>query len=51
VVSLAVFVGVYVDTALAAGVPDIDPTYQLKELEVPPETVRIFPVPDGGIVS
>ena len=36
---------------MAAGVPPIAPTYQLKVDDVPPETLKIFPTPEGGIVS
>ena len=43
--------GVYVETFVAAGVPDIDPTYHLNVDVVPPDTLKTFPVPDGGIVS
>jgi hypothetical protein len=51
VVSLEVFVGVYVAVFVAAGVPEIEPTYQLNVDVVPPDTLKIFPVPDGGMVS
>ena len=45
------FVGVYEAVPVAAGVPEIEPTYQLNVEGVPPDTFNTFPVPEGGIVS
>ena len=43
--------GVYEAVFVATGVPEIEPTYHLNVDVVPPDTLKTFPVPDGGIVS